>query len=42
MVERGKLFRLPRASEAELERWYIEQEPQEVDVYRPAAAQELG
>ena len=32
MIERGRLFRLPRASEAELERWYLEEEPREVDV----------
>jgi hypothetical protein len=40
MIERGRLFRLPRASEAELERWYLEEEPREVEVFRPRATQE--
>ena len=42
MIERGRLFRLPAASEAELERWYLEEEPEEVDVYRTPAAQGAG
>ena len=41
MIERGRLFRLPlprRPSSAMV----LEEEPGEVDVFRPAAAQELG
>jgi hypothetical protein len=37
MIERGRLFRLPAASEAELERWYLEGEPREVEVFLPSA-----
>jgi hypothetical protein len=42
VIERGRLFRLPAASEAELERWYMEEEPREVDVYRPVVAEGAG
>jgi hypothetical protein len=42
MIERGRLFRLPAASEVELERWYLEEEPQEVEVFRPGATRGVG